>query len=26
LFKKFFNYGFEKILKSFEDQARETIK
>jgi coenzyme Q-binding protein COQ10 len=26
LFKKFFNYGFEKILKSFEEQARETIK
>jgi coenzyme Q-binding protein COQ10 len=26
LFKKFFNYGFEKILKSFEEQARKTIK
>jgi coenzyme Q-binding protein COQ10 len=26
LFKKFFNYGFEKILKSFEEQAKETIK
>ena len=26
LFKKFFNYGFEKILKSFEEQAREAIK
>ena len=26
LFKKFFNFGFEKILKSFEDHARETIK
>jgi coenzyme Q-binding protein COQ10 len=25
-FKKFFNYGFEKILKSFEVQAKETIK
>jgi len=26
LFKKFFNYGFEKILKSFEEQASKTIK
>ncbi len=26
LFKKFFNYGFEKILKSFEEQAKATIK
>jgi coenzyme Q-binding protein COQ10 len=26
LFQKFFNYGFEKILKSFEEQAKETIK
>jgi coenzyme Q-binding protein COQ10 len=26
LFKKFFNYGFEKILKSFEEQVRKTIK
>ena len=26
LFKKFFNYGFEKILKSFEEQAKAFIK
>ena len=26
LFKKFFNYGFEKILSSFEQRAKETIK
>ncbi|MEY4342951.1 MAG: hypothetical protein RL736_747, partial [Pseudomonadota bacterium] len=25
-FSKFFNYGFEKILNSFEQRARETIK
>ena len=26
LFSKFFNYGFEKILNSFEQRAKETIK
>jgi len=26
IFSKFFNYGFEKILNSFEQRARETIK
>ncbi len=26
LFNKFFNYGFEKILNSFEQRAKETIK
>jgi coenzyme Q-binding protein COQ10 len=26
IFNKFFNYGFEKILNSFEQRARETIK
>ena len=26
LFNKFFNYGFEKILNSFERRAKETIK
>lgn len=26
LFNKFFNYGFEKILNSFEGRAKETIK
>lgn len=26
LFNKFFNYGFEKILNSFEERAKETIK
>ena len=26
LFSKFFNYGFEKILNSFERRAKETIK
>ena len=26
IFSKFFNYGFEKILNSFEKRARETIK
>ena len=26
LFNKFFSYGFEKILNSFEQRARETIK
>jgi coenzyme Q-binding protein COQ10 len=26
LFSKFFNYGFEKILNSFEKRAKETIK
>lgn len=26
LFNKFFNYGFEKILESFEKRANETIK
>jgi len=26
LLNKFFDYGFEKILKSFEDQAYKTIK
>ncbi len=26
LFKKFFNYGFDKILKSFEEQAKAFIK
>jgi coenzyme Q-binding protein COQ10 len=26
LFNKFFNYGFEKILNSFEARAKETIK
>ena len=26
LFNKFFNYGFEKILNSFELRAKETIK
>ncbi len=26
LFKKFFNYGFDKILKSFEEQAKAIIK
>lgn len=26
LFNKFFNYGFEKILNSFEHRAKETIK
>ena len=26
IFSKFFNYGFEKILSSFEKRAKETIK
>ena len=26
IFSKFFNYGFEKILSSFEQRAKETIK
>ena len=26
IFNKFFNYGFEKILNSFEQRAKETIK
>ena len=26
IFSKFFNYGFDKILNSFEQRARETIK
>jgi coenzyme Q-binding protein COQ10 len=26
LFSKFFNYGFEKILNSFKQRAKETIK
>ena len=26
IFSKFFNYGFEKILNSFEQRAKETIK
>ena len=26
LFSKFFNYGFKKILNSFEQRAKETIK